>query len=91
MRARYSAFTVQDRDFLVTTWHSSTRPADLELDADREWTGLRIVAHTAGGMLQAEGTVEFSAGYRQAGKRDEQRENSRFVREEGRWRYLSAV
>lgn len=39
MRSRYSAFAVSDADYLRTTWHSSTRPADLALDADRESGG----------------------------------------------------
>ncbi len=91
MRARYSAFAVGDRDFLVATWHSSTRPAELELDADRVWTGLQILGQTGGGMLEATGTVEFGARYRQDGRRGEQRENSRFVRQCGQWRYLGTA
>jgi SEC-C motif-containing protein len=91
MRARYSAFAVHDRDFLATTWHSSTKPDVLELDTGREWTGLQLLGHTGGGMLEATGTVEFCAHYRQEGKRGEQRENSRFVREDGQWRYLGTA
>lgn len=88
MRARYSAFVLGDRDFLVKTWHSTTRPARLALDEDRRWTSLQILDRTAGGLLDASGTVEFAAHYHQHGKVGSQRENSRFVREDGYWRYL---
>jgi SEC-C motif-containing protein len=90
MRARYSSFVRGDRDFLLKTWHSSTRPATLTLDGDRRWTGLQVLGHERGGLLDAEGTVDFRASYRQDGRTGEQRENSRFVRADGRWRYLDA-
>jgi SEC-C motif-containing protein len=90
MRARYSANARGDRDYLVNTWHSQTRPLNLALAAGRSWTGLQILGQVRGGLLDAEGTVDFRARYRQDGRAGEQRENSRFVREDGRWRYLDA-
>ena len=50
-----------------------------------------MLATTGGGLLAAEGTVEFRAHSvvdRAAGT---QHENSRFVREDGQWRYLDGV
>ena len=91
MRSRYSAFAVGDAAYLLDTWHPRTRPRTLELDPAVRWTGLEIVATTAGSMLDREGTVEFEAAYvvdRAAGV---QRERSRFVREDGRWFYLDGV
>ena len=32
MRSRYAAYASGDRDWLLATWHPSTRPAQLELD-----------------------------------------------------------
>jgi SEC-C motif-containing protein len=84
MRSRYSAFAVGAPGYLLSTWHSTTQPRELELDPAIRWLGLDVLATTGGGMLAAEGTVEFVARY--AG--GEQHEVSRFVREEGSWRYL---
>ncbi len=88
MRSRYSAFAVEDADYLLRTWHSSTRPARIGFDQDRRWLGLEIIATTGGGMLEPTGTVEFQAAYARRGLAGAQHENSRFVREDGRWVYL---
>ena len=88
MRSRYSAFAVGDVDHLRRTWHPTTRPADLDLDPTVRWTGLDVLATTDGGLLAAEGTVEFRAWYRHEGETGSQHETSRFVREDGAWRYL---
>ena len=88
MRSRYSAFAVGDTDYLLASVHPSTRPDSLELDEDLRWYRLDIVDRVAGGPLDSEGIVEFEAYYRGA-DRGSQRERSRFVREDGRWFYLS--
>ena len=49
MRSRYAAFAVGDADYLLATWHPSTRPADLDLDDDVTWRRLDVVATSAGG------------------------------------------
>jgi SEC-C motif domain protein len=95
MRARYSAFACGDEQFLAETWHSTTRPAGPLTDpalAALTWTGLYVTGHTGGGLLEEAGTVEFTASYRRAdGSSGRVRENSRFVREHGNWRYLGSV
>jgi SEC-C motif-containing protein len=91
MRSRYSAFAVAHPAYLLTTWHSTTRPGALDLDPAVRWTGLDVLATTGGGLLSSTGTVEFRAHYvvrRQAGT---QHETGRFVREDGLWRYLDGV
>ncbi len=88
MRSRYSAFAVGDPAYLLATWHPSTRPPSLELDPTVRWTGLDVLATTDGGLLASEGTVEFRAWYRHEGETGSQHETSRFVREDGAWRYL---
>ena len=91
MRSRYSAYAVGDTDYLLSSWHPSTRPRSLQLDPDVRWFRLDIVGTTRGGMLDTVGTVEFAAHYRADGGAGVQRENSRFVREGGRWLYVDAV
>jgi SEC-C motif domain protein len=91
MRSRYSAFVVGDSEYLLATWHPSTRPVSLELDPALRWVRLDIVGRDRGGPLDRDGIVEFRAFYRHDGERGEQHEVSSFVREAGRWRYVAAV
>lgn len=91
MRSRYSAFVVLDPLYLLRTWHSSTRPADLDLDPGIRWTGLDVLATTGGSAFHNDGTVEFRAHYETHGEAGSQHELSRFVREDGHWVYLDAV
>lgn len=91
MRSRYSAFAVGDAAYLLATWHPSTRPPALELDPGIRWVGLDVLRADGGGLLAAEGTVEFRAHRVTGGRRGEQHEVSRFVREDGDWRYLDGA
>jgi SEC-C motif-containing protein len=91
MRSRYSAFALGDTAYLLTTWHPRTRPRALDLDRDVRWTGLDVLATTGGSLLDREGTVEFRAHYAGGGRIGAQHENSRFIRNGGRWRYLDGV
>ncbi|MGY1856061.1 YchJ family protein [Modestobacter sp. SYSU DS0290] len=91
MRSRYSAFAVGDPAYLLATWHSTTRPRTIELDPDVRWTGLEVLRTTGGGLLAAEGTVEFRASHVVDGVPGSQHEDSRFTREDGAWRYLDGV
>ena len=88
MRSRFSAFALGDTAYLLRSWHSSTRPAHLELERGQRWTRLEIVETARGGLLDAAGTVTFHAHYRDAGRPGTLTERSRFVREDGRWVYL---
>lgn len=90
MRSRYSAFVLGDVPYLLATWHSSQRPADLTLEKGGKWLGLEIKQHRVTGMDTAE--VEFVVRFRVGGKAVRQHERSRFVREKFhdgvRWFYV---
>ncbi|WP_291918485.1 YchJ family metal-binding protein [Limnohabitans sp.] len=86
MRSRYSAFVLGDVPYLLATWHSSQRPAELKLEAGGKWLGLEIKQHRMTGPDTAE--VEFVARFRVGGKAVRQHEHSRFVREDERWFYV---
>lgn len=88
MRSRYSAFALGLVDYLLETWHSSTRPPALEIDDSISWRRLVIESRQAGGPFDAEGFVTFTAIGRTPAGRFEQRERSRFVRENSRWFYV---
>ena len=91
MRSRYSAFAVGDKSYLLDTWHPTTRPSALELDASLRWYRLDILAVSGGGLLDDAGTVEFRAYYRSPAGSGEQQELSRFGKLQGRWFYVDAA
>ena len=85
MRSRYTAYVLKLEDYLLATWHRSTRPRQLDLaSAPRRWLGLK--ASGPGGSAAADAaTVAFIARYKASGRVHEFQETSRFVREDGRW------
>lgn len=89
MRSRYSAFVREQADYLLDTWHPSTRPATISFDPGLRWLGLSVKGHWPQGPDAA--TVEFVARSKLAGRANRLHETSRFVREEGRWFYVDAV
>ena len=90
MRSRYSAYVRGLEDYLLATWHASTRPAALNLAAapQPKWLGLEVKAHSERGD---EATVEFVARCKVGGRAQRMHELSRFRREAGRWYYLDGV
>jgi SEC-C motif-containing protein len=88
MRSRYTAYTLLREDYVLATWHTSTRPASLELAADAatKWIGLDVKRHEQQDSEHA--IVEFVARYKVNGRAHRLHEVSRFVREDGRWFYL---
>ena len=91
MRSRFSAFAVGATDYLLATWHPSTRPPDLELDPSLRWYRLDIERTERGGPFDTEGIVEFRAHFRSPDGAGEQHEVSRFVREAGAWTYVDGA
>lgn len=90
MRSRYSAYAVGDKDYLLRTWHSTTRPKTLDFDPGLRWTRLEIVGTTGGSPFHKVGTVEFNAHYQANGRADRMHENSSFSREDGQWMYVAS-
>jgi SEC-C motif-containing protein len=90
MRSRYTAYVHEDVDYLLRTWHASTRPAGLNLQDTRpdKWLGLKIVNTAKGQQQDSEGGVEFIARYKLNGKAYRLHEKSRFLRENDIWFYL---
>jgi SEC-C motif-containing protein len=85
MRSRYSAFALGLVDYLLATWHTSTRPPALSLEPGTRWLGLEVRAHREDGDSA---TVEFVARSKQGGRATRLHEISRFVRQGGRWYYV---
>ncbi|MBH02986.1 MAG: zinc chelation protein SecC [Xanthomonadales bacterium] len=85
MRARYSAYALNETAFLKASWHTDTCPPDPRPDGDIRWCNLTIVAHEHG---PAEGAVRFRATYQDSAGFAVLDEDSRFVLEAGQWLYL---
>jgi SEC-C motif-containing protein len=88
MRSRYTAYTLLREDYLLATWHPSTRPHALGLaeDVPTKWLGLEVKRHEQQDADHA--IVEFVARYKVSGRAHRLHEVSRFLREEGRWLYV---
>ena len=88
MRSRYSAYVLKLADYLLASWHPSTRPSSLDLAEDdgTKWLGLEIKRSQQQDENHA--SVEFVARYRIAGRGYRLYEISRFVCEDGHWFYV---
>ncbi|RYF05756.1 MAG: hypothetical protein EOO78_00100, partial [Oxalobacteraceae bacterium] len=99
MRSRYTAYTMQQEDYLQATWHPSTRPAAPIIDKNEkiQWLGLEIKSALRLRQRKAElpdvpgdqdhprdeDHVEFVARFKVGGRAHRLHERSRFVREAG--------
>ncbi|MCE1227421.1 MAG: YchJ family protein [Geobacteraceae bacterium] len=96
MRARYSAYTKTEMDFVF----NSTDPANREgYDHDgtrawaenSEWLGLEIIGSKKGNKDDATGEVEFIARFKENGTLREHHENAIFKKIEGIWYFSDGV
>lgn len=87
MRSRYAAFVLDRRDYLLASWHPSTRPAALDApEPGLKWLGLDV--KRAALQDAHHGSVEFVARSKLGGRAHRLHEISRFVREGGEWFYV---
>ncbi len=95
MRARYSAYTQIEMDFIENTHHPKTRKTT-DMKANREWAestkwdGLEILNTTQGGPEDEVGTVEFKAKFITDEGLQEHYELSEFRKEDGVWYFFDA-
>lgn len=94
MRARYSAYSTANIDFLKTTLAPESRhdfdPATTKRWAQSaKWKGLKIIATTKGLEADKTGTVEFIATYEQDGEGLDHHEVSQFRKSDaGEWFFV---
>lgn len=87
MRSRYSAYVLDLLDYLLATWHPSTRPATLTPnEPGLKWLGLQVKKHVRQDAEHA--LVEFVARSKLGGRAYRLTELSRFERLNGAWLYL---
>ena len=93
MRARYTAYTQGEIDFVVASHDPDTaeevdREASENWSKEAEWLGLDIVRTSEGGEGDERGEVEFIARYRMGGGDLAHHEVATFRRREDGWHYL---
>jgi SEC-C motif-containing protein len=87
MRSRYTAYATHNADYLIATTHSTTRATHskdeiLYWAMSNQWQRLEIIRATST-------TVEFKAFYFNSSKQLQiHHEHSRFVEENGEWKYV---
>ena len=88
MRARYTAFALGKTDYLLQTWHPSTRPTELDAGTSPNWISLQVLAS---GQQGNRGQVHFRATYKADGNQGwgYLEEISEFVHENQQWYYVS--
>ena len=91
MRSRYSAYVLLLEPYLLNTWHTSTRPIELNLlnehqTQPRQWLGLKVLNAQQDSLEH--GTVEFKAKYKINGRAYALHEISDFVLEQNHWFYV---
>ena len=89
MRSRYSAYVVEDVDYLVrTTWPASRAP-DLAVSI-RDWMDqVQWLQLTV--LFSGADTVEFVADYISSGRPGRLHERSLFRKQQGAWFYVGEI
>ncbi len=96
MRARYTAHTQANIDFIVATHHPDSadeinQESTRRWAAESDWLGLEILRTEKGGEEDRNGIVEFVAQYRdRSGDRHRHHEISLFDKVNGEWRFRDA-
>jgi SEC-C motif-containing protein len=92
MRSRYSAYFLQNAEYLLATWYKTTRPKQLDFSQENvTWQKLDILHTKKGGVKDEKGRVEFKAFYLEKGESQTMHEISRFKKVAGRWFYVDGV
>lgn len=96
IRARYTAHTTGDMDFILATHHPSTR-SDIDEAATRRWAsestwlGLEILNVDGGSAEDSSARIEFMARYRDAARRRHtHHERGVFEKYHGQWYFRDA-
>jgi SEC-C motif-containing protein len=89
MRSRYTAFVLQDENYLRYSWHPDNCPKIIHLNPKTQWLGLKIKKTVAGNTTDTTGEVEFIARSKINGKASRLHENSLFTHFENRWVYTN--
>lgn len=96
MRARYTAYTQVNMDFIERT-HDPETKSDIDMEASREWAestkwvGLEIIETQQGGVNDERGTVLFQATFETDEGPQHHHELSQFTKRDGAWYFTDAA
>ena len=93
MRSRFSAYVLDNPQYVFRTWDVDTRPTLQSLREGKtdNFISLNVLSTTDGSLKDNEGTVEFVATYKIGDEVFEHHENSAFRRIKNRWVYVDAI
>ncbi len=93
MRSRFSAYVLDNPQYVFRTWDVETRPTLQSLREGKtdNFISLNVLSTTDGSLKDNEGTVEFVATYKIGDEVFEHHENSAFRRIKNRWVYVDAI
>lgn len=89
MRSRYSAYVLKLPEYILQTWHATSRPASLTEEdlSGIKWLKLQVLSHEQTDATTA--FVKFVATFQSGKQKKEQlTEHSRFRHENGLWLYI---
>lgn len=89
MPSRYSAYVLELREYLLNTWHASTRLQSLDFDKNLQWLTLELKQDEV--IDTNNSIVEFITHYKIGEEKHTLHEFSRFIFEDGRWYYIDGV
>ena len=94
MRSRYSAFALQNFDYIAKTQNlkeDTGQTADEIQDSNgaTQWVQLEIIATEDGGPKDKTGMVEFAAHFKEGSNTGRLSERSLFEKKNGQWLYIS--
>ncbi|GJL79311.1 MAG: hypothetical protein NPINA01_23000 [Nitrospinaceae bacterium] len=90
MRSRYTAYTLEDWDYITQTTLPDEReslPDLTEVNQGVQWEKLEIVGAKRGGAGDQEGEVSYVAYFTKDGGEEILQETSIFLKEAGKWYY----
>jgi len=87
MRSRYTAYTLENWNYIYKTWAKDTRPSlpSLRQSDNVTWLGLKVLQSS---QTDTEGMVEFIASFKDAQGIHQIHETSQFRKVNGRWVYV---
>ena len=96
MRARYSAYTTCEMDFIFESTHPDHREGydhqgTREWAENSEWHGLEIIGCHKGTPEDQTGEVEFIARFSEQGTPRQHHECGQFKRKDGRWLFTEGT
>jgi len=91
MRARYSAYVLCKKDFILGSWAFETRPEQLTLESETRWFSLEIVDSEPVSAQSTSAHVSFIAKYIEDKTVFNLEEQSTFIKRSNCWFYLSVV